>query len=222
MRGGGRAIGEADGVGEVGETVVVIDFETTGLSPAQGARATEVAAVRLSDSKVVDRYHSLMNAGVAIPAMIEELTGISNAMIAQAPAAGRVMEELAGFIGETTLVAHNASFDRKFLQAELQRIGRPQRAEMLCSLRVARRVYPDAPNHKLETLIRHARLAKTGRYHRALADAEMTAALWLRMQDELARSFGLVSVPLALLRKIQSAPCHALRACIEAHRRAGA
>lgn len=201
------------------ETVVVIDFETTGLSPEQGARATEVAAVLVADGAIVDRYQSLMNAGVHIPPFIEALTGISNRMLREAPTAGTVMAELADFIGETPLVAHNAAFDRKFLQAELQRIGRPQRATMLCSMRMARRIYPDAPNHQLATLVRHARIAETGPYHRALADAEMTAGLWLKMHEALAETFKLESVPLALLDKIQSAPCNGLRGCVEAYRR---
>ena len=67
------------------ELVAVIDFETTGLSPAQGDRATEIAAVLLCDGKVVDHYQSLMNAGVRIPPYIEALTGISTAMVRQAP-----------------------------------------------------------------------------------------------------------------------------------------
>lgn len=201
------------------ETVVVIDFETTGISPEHGARATEVAAVLVADGKILARYQSLMNAGVRIPPFIEELTGISNRMVRQAPDASRVMGELAEFIGGTPLVAHNASFDKKFLQAEFSRINISPRSEMLCSMRVARRVYPQAANHKLETLVRHARINKTGAYHRALADAEMTAGLWLEMQAELGRLFDLESVPLALLRKIQSAPCRGLRGCVEAYRR---
>lgn len=203
-------------------TVVVIDFETTGLSPEQGARATEVAAVMVSNGAIVDRYQSLMNAGVHIPPFIESLTGISNRMVRQAPGAAAVMQALAEFIGDIPLVAHNAAFDRKFLQAELQRIGQPQRAPMLCSMRLARRIYPNAPNHQLATLVRHARVAETGAYHRALADAEMTAGLWLRMHEELERSFNLNGVPLALLQKIQNAPCNGLRACVDAYRRRSA
>jgi len=201
------------------EIVVVIDFETTGLSPEQGARATEVAAVLVSDGAIVDRFQSLMNAGVRIPPFIESLTGISNRMIQQAPGAAEVMRQLAEFVGEIPLVAHNAAFDRKFLESEFQRIGQPQRAPMLCSMRMARRIYPTAPNHRLATLVRHARVAETGAYHRALADAEMTAGLWLRMHEELGRTFNLEGVPLALLKKIQSAPCKGLRACVEAYRR---
>ena len=77
------------------ETVAVIDFETTGLSPAMGDRATEVAVVIVDDGRIVDRYQSLMNSGARIPAFIEALTGISNAMIRKAPPAAEVMNALA-------------------------------------------------------------------------------------------------------------------------------
>jgi len=101
--------------------IAVIDFETTGISPAMGDRATEVALVLLEHGRVVDRFQSLMNAGVRIPAFVTQLTGISNAMVAGAPPAEQVMREAARFVGDTPLVAHNAAFDRKFWQAELAR-----------------------------------------------------------------------------------------------------
>ena len=99
------------------EAVAVIDFETTGLSPAQGDRATEIAAVIVEDGRVVDRYQSLMNAGVRIPAYIEALTGITNAMVRSAPSAGEVMRDVSDFVGDMPIVAHNASFDAKFWDA---------------------------------------------------------------------------------------------------------
>jgi DNA polymerase III subunit epsilon len=98
------------------EPVVVIDFETTGLSPEHGARATEIAAVLVRNGQVVDRYQSLMNAGQRIPPFIQSLTGITNSMIRAAPPAAQVMAEVADFVGDYPLVAHNASFDRKFWQ----------------------------------------------------------------------------------------------------------
>lgn len=199
--------------------LVVIDFETTGLSPGQGERATEVAAVLINETGIVDRYASLMNAGRAIPALIQQLTGISNAMIRTAPRAEVVMAELHAFIKGRPLVAHNASFDQGFLKAELERIGKPCPAELLCSLRVARRVYPEMPNHKLETLVRHARIESTGRAHRALADAEVTALLWLHMQQKLRQDFGLPEVPLELMRRIQAAPTRGLANCVDTFRR---
>jgi DNA polymerase III subunit epsilon len=69
------------------ETVAVIDFETTGMSPEQGARATEIAAVLVEDGQIVARFQSLMNTGAWVPPFIEQLTGISNAMLAKAPPA---------------------------------------------------------------------------------------------------------------------------------------
>ena len=79
--------------------IAVIDFETTGLSPAMGDRATEVAIVLVQGGRIVDRFQSLMNAGVRIPTFITQLTGISNAMIASAPAADRVMVDASRFVG---------------------------------------------------------------------------------------------------------------------------
>ncbi|EPN22447.1 exonuclease, partial [Pseudomonas syringae pv. actinidiae ICMP 18804] len=93
------------------ERVAVIDFETTGISPNPGCRATEIAVVIMEQGRIVERFQSLMNAGVRIPAFIEGLTGISNNMIRTAPSAERVMGDVADFVGSTPLVAHNASFD---------------------------------------------------------------------------------------------------------------
>ncbi len=188
------------------DVVAVIDFETTGLSPAQGDRATEIAAVILEDGKVVDRYQSLMNAGVRIPSFIEGLTGISNAMIREAPPVGQVMLEVANFVGDYPLVAHNASFDCKFWDAELERINQQRRQEFICSLLLARRLMPDAPSHKLGALIEYANLPVAGRAHRALADAEMAASLLAHLMSELKSRHGIQQVTHELLRKIQGVP----------------
>jgi DNA polymerase III subunit epsilon len=128
------------------EPVVVIDFEATGLSPDDGDRATEIAAVLIRDARIVDQYRRLMNAGRHIPAFIEHLTGISNAMVRESPPACQVMAEVADFVGDYPLVAHNAAFDRKFWNAELARIGRRTPQAFACSMLVARRVLPQAPN----------------------------------------------------------------------------
>lgn len=79
--------------------IAVIDFETTGMSPSQGARATEVAIVLLEGGQVVDRFQSLMKTGAWIPPFITELTGISNAMLQDAPSADAVMRDAARFVG---------------------------------------------------------------------------------------------------------------------------
>jgi DNA polymerase-3 subunit epsilon len=165
--------------------IAVIDFETTGLSPAMGDRATEVAIVMLEHGQVVDRFQSLMNAGRYIPSFIESLTGISNAMVAAAPAADKVMLEANRFVGNAPMVAHNASFDRRFWEAELGLAGEKGTQPFACTMLVARRLYPQAPSHKLGVLIDYHRLPKAGRAHRAMADAEMAASLLGQIQDDL-------------------------------------
>lgn len=108
--------------GRSADTVVVLDFETTGLSPDYGDRAIEIGAVLLEDGKVSDRFQALMNPGMRISGFIENYTGITNSMLQKAPPCAEVMDEFAGFIKDHHLVAHNASFDKRFLDAELARI----------------------------------------------------------------------------------------------------
>ena len=197
------------------DPLVVIDFETTGLSPDAGDRATEIAAVLIRDGHIVDQYQSLMNAGRRIPSFIEQLTGISNAMVREAPPASQVMAEVADFVGDYPLVAHNASFDRKFWEAELARIGRRTTQPFICSLLLSRRLLPEAPNYKLGTLVRHAGLPVAGRAHRAQADAEMAAHLTLYLERSLMTRFGLAEVSHDLLGRIQRTPKAKLAGCVE-------
>ena len=192
--------------------VAVIDFETTGLSPAMGDRATEVAIVLLEAGVVVDRFQSLMNAGVHIPAFITSLTGISNAMIASAPPADRVMRDASRFTGNVPLVAHNAAFDRKFWQAELARAGEAAAHPFACTLLVSRRLYPQAPSHKLGVLADYHQLPKAARAHRALADAEMAASLLGQIQHDLRTRHGVTRPDHALLMQLQRCAKPALRA----------
>jgi len=98
-------------------TAVVIDFETTGLSPHYGDRTIEVGAVLVSDNQIVDRFQSLMNPKMKVSSFIEDYTGISNKMLAKAPDINDVMKKLKVFISNHHLVAHNASFDSRFLDA---------------------------------------------------------------------------------------------------------
>jgi DNA polymerase-3 subunit epsilon len=173
--------------------IAVIDFETTGSAPGQGARATEVAIVLVEGGQVVGQFQSLMNAGVPVPPFITQLTGISNAMVAAAPPACEVMAQALRFVGSTPMVAHNAPFDRGFWQAELARAGCEAAQPFACTVRLSRRLYPQAPNHQLGTLARFHRLPSAGRAHRALADAQVTAALLLRIQQDLRERWGVAA-----------------------------
>lgn len=188
------------------ERIAVIDFETTGLSPSSSCRATEIAVVILEQGRIVERYQSLMNTGVRVPGFIEQLTGISNAMLRTAPPAERVMNEVNEFVGITPLVAHNAAFDQKFWDYEMGRIKRTRLQNFACSLLLARRLMPAAPNHKLGTLTAFADLPHTGQAHRAMADAEMAANLTAYLADQLRQQHGLKALDHDLLCKLQKVP----------------
>ena len=174
------------------ETIAVIDFETTGSSPGQGARATEIAAVLVQGGQIVGRFQSLMNSGAWVPPFIEQLTGITNAMLLRAPPARAVMRELAQFTRGCPLVAHNAAFDRGFWLAERERAEcEPDPAQTFaCTVLLSRRLYPQAENCRLGTLAKFHALPSAGRAHRALADAEVTAHLLLRIQRDVAERYA--------------------------------
>ena len=188
-----------------------------------GARATEIAVVLVQDGRTVGRYASLMRSGTWVPPFIEQLTGISNRMLAAAPPAAEVMAEVADFCRGAALVAHNASFDRGFwlhemalAQAEGRLAGLDAGRvvpEFGCTLLLSRRLWPEVPNHKLGTLARWHGITATGRAHRALADAEMAAELWLRITDDVQKRYA-ASVPFGLLCALQRTPRHQLARCV--------
>jgi len=185
------------------ETMAIIDFETTGLAPKDGARATEIAAVIVQDSKIVGRYQSLMNAGITVPPFITELTGITNSMVRSAPPSSQVMQEVLEFLGPLPVVAHNASFDEKFFQHECLLAGKASANQFACSMLVSRRLFPTSPNHKLDTLVRTLDITRTGDFHRALPDAEMTAELLVKIGEHLRNEYGINYPTHELLRKLQ-------------------
>lgn len=189
------------------DPLVVLDFETTGLQPEQGDRITEVGLVRIESGHIVDRYQSLVNCEVRVPRHIVAYTGITQQMVDEAPPAAEVMRRMADFIGETAVVSHNAVFDNRFLVRECRR----QRVGMviepfICSMRLARRVYPQIRSHSLAELARVLRLNATGAPHRAPVDAELAAQLMLRMGTDLAALFPDALVTARLLRQVQDMP----------------
>ena len=200
------------------ERIAVIDFETTGISPSSSCRATEIAVVILEQGRIVERYQSLMNAGVRVPAFIEQLTGISNAMLRTAPSAEQGMNEVNEFVGITPLLAHNAAFDQKFWDFELGRIKRTRLQNFACSLLLARRLMPAAPNHKLGTLTTFASLPNTGKAHRAMADAEMAANLTTHLAQELRQKHGLRELSHDLLVSLQKVPAAKINEHLKRHR----
>ncbi|GEA60025.1 3'-5' exonuclease [Vibrio comitans] len=182
-------------------SVVVLDFETTGLSPNMGDRAIEIGAVKLINGEVVDTFQQLMNPGFRVSSFIERYTGISNNMLHTAPSCAEVMSEFASFVGDSNMVAHNASFDKRFLDAELSPLGIEYRGQFACSMLIARRLYQDAPTHKLGDLVRYKNIEHDGVFHRALADSEMTAKLWMVMLQEL-QSRGVIEPEFTFMQKV--------------------
>jgi DNA polymerase-3 subunit epsilon len=187
------------------DTLVVLDFETTGLSPGQGDRTIEVGAVLVERGQITRRFQSLMNPGFPVNSFIESYTGISNAMLRTAPPCGDVIAEFVCFLGNHNLVAHNASFDRRFLDSELARINGGYAGDFACSMLVSRRIYQDAPDHKLGTLVAYENIPHDGTFHRALADSEMTARLWLRMLEHLTEQYAITRPSFDLMQKIAKA-----------------
>ena len=197
------------------ETVVIIDFETTGLSPDNGDRAIEIGAVRIEDGEITDHFQELMNPGQRISHFIEDYTGITNGMLKNASPCKEVMHKFADFISGYNLVAHNASFDKRFLDAELGKISRKYSGQFACSMLVARRIYQEAPNHKLGTLVKYANIPSEVFFHRALYDSKMTAKLWLAMLEYIERQYCIESIPFALIQKLAKTPKKAVSKFLE-------
>ncbi len=191
-------------------TVVVLDFETTGLSPGAGDRAIEIGAVRVEDGEITGRFQELMNPGQRVSGFIESYTGISNAMLAQARPCEAVMRDFAEFIDGYNLVAHNASFDKRFLDAELERISLDYSGQFSCSMLAARRIFQQAPDHKLGTLVDFMNIPVEGVFHRALYDSEMTAKLWLAMLNDVCERYVLSVIDFRLMQKLAKTPKHAV------------
>lgn len=174
--------------------IVMLDFETTGLSPDFGDRVTEVAAVRIINDKIVDRFVSLVNCNVRIPSFITELTGITQTMVNTAPCASIVMPKLMQFIGTDILAAHNASFDSKFLHSENRRLGlTTHSANLLCSLKLSRRIFPGLSSYKLTNLSSSLGIDFKSKAHRAEADAEVAAKLLIYIGQHLRTNYNLIS-----------------------------
>ncbi|MFA7555430.1 MAG: 3'-5' exonuclease [Spongiibacteraceae bacterium] len=188
------------------DSVIILDFETTGLSPDMGDRAIEIGAVRLHNGQIVERFQELMNPGQRISSFIENYTGITNAMLQNAAPCTEVMRRFSDFIGNTNLVAHNASFDKRFLDAEMARIPHYYGGQFGCSLLASRRIFQQAPNHQLGTLVKHIRVDAQGEFHRALYDAEMTSKVWMAMLTAMTEQYSLTEIPFSLIQKLNKTP----------------
>lgn len=155
-----------------------VDLETTGGSAAEH-RITEIGVV-VVNANGVSTWTTLVDPQQPIPPFIQQLTGITDAMVRGAPTfadiAGALFERLDGKL----FVAHNASFDRGFLRAEFERAGIAFNPDVLCTVRLSRALFPRESRHGLDALIERHALAPSAR-HRALADADLIWQFWQKL-----------------------------------------
>ncbi len=162
---------------------VVLDLETTG-GRATGDSITEIAAVRIDDGVETQRWSSLVNPGTPIPYYIQNLTGINDALVADAPRFKQVADTLLAILEGSVLVAHNVGFDHGFLRSEYARLGHELRVPSLCSVRLSRKLYPQYKSHGLDAIIQRHGLHTNAR-HRAMGDVDMVLTWLAQAQAEL-------------------------------------
>lgn len=175
-------------------TFVVLDLETTGGSNERDS-ITEIAAVKIRGGEVIGEFDTLVNPGRPIPQSVVSITGITDAMVAEAPELASILPSLIEFCGGAVLVAHNAAFDTGFLRTNYEAHGFDwPKPRVLCTVRLARRLVgrDETPNHKLATLARVLK-ARTEPRHRALRDARATVDV-LHALLERAAGFGVRSL----------------------------
>jgi DNA polymerase-3 subunit epsilon len=165
---------------------VVVDTETTGGRSLLGDRITEFAAVVVKGGEIVDVYETLINPQRSIPPFVTQLTNITWDMVRNAPTFDRVAPEVMRVLEGNVFVAHNATFDWRFITAEVSRCtGRQLRGRRLCTVRIARKVLPQLSRRSLDYVARYYGVEIRNR-HRAGGDALATAKCLLRMMSDLA------------------------------------
>src|SRR6478736_515724 len=158
-------------------SLAFVDLETTG-TRAEADRITEIGIVRVDidgggPPRVVE-WSTLVDPEVPIPPAIQVLTGITDSMVASAPTFSTIAGDVAQMLGGRVFVAHNARFDYGFLKHAFARLERPFSARVLCTVRLSRRLFPEADRHNLDSIVARHGLPIAGR-HRALGDARV---LW--------------------------------------------
>jgi DNA polymerase-3 subunit epsilon len=157
----------------------VIDIETTGIGPRH--RIVEIAGVKFSNNKIVDVFDTYVDPGMPIPPYATAIHGIRDADVADAPTIKEIMPYFCKFIGNSDVVGHNVRFDLDFLVRSGMDIDLSNR-HIFDTLYLSRRYVKDAPNHKLETMIRWFNI-NTDKRHRAKDDSIATGELFLKLYN---------------------------------------
>lgn len=174
------ALHERDSLSET--ALIFVDIETTG-TRATRDRITEIAALKVVNGEVIDRWTSLIYPECKVPLQISQLTGIRDDMLSDAPRFSEIADSLREWLGDSGLVAHNARFDYSFLRNEFKRVGVDFRATLLCTLRLSRRMAPQERYHNLQALLKRYGITSAG-HHRACDDVDALWALWQAWQTE--------------------------------------
>ena len=164
------------------EDYVVIDLETTGLSPSN-CEIIELSAVKIVDNTIVDTFSTLLKPETPVSDFIEELTGITNEMLSTAPKISDVIHDFLLFMGKNILVGHNITFDINFLRHNCQKILNLNfDNDYVDTLRLSKKLIPDIENHKLSTVSKHFGITPASE-HRAMADCMTTNDVFLKLHE---------------------------------------
>lgn len=159
---------------------VAIDVETTGLSPTAN-ELIEISAIKYKGNEKIDTFTTLIKPKVRIPYYITNITGITNEMVQNSPVVEEIMPSLINFVGESPIVAHNANFDYKFIQNYSNNAF--SKNELIDTVQIGRRLYPNLPNHKLGTIAKHIGIIED-RFHRAEFDCECCAKIYMEYLEK--------------------------------------
>lgn len=166
----------------------VVDVETTGTSPGEGDRVTEIAVMGVSGGDLVEEYSTLVDPGRPVPPEVTRLTGITDQMLEDAPPFEEVAPEVRRTLEDRIFVAHNASFDWRFVTEEMRRASSLLPVgPRLCTLRLARRALPGLSRRGLDALADHYGVEVSDR-HRAAGDARATVTILNRLVEEADRA----------------------------------
>jgi DNA polymerase-3 subunit epsilon len=157
----------------------VVDIETTG-NGYKGQKITEISIFVFDGKKVLDEYTTLVNPEQNIPAFITNLTGITNAMVRNAPKFYEVAKKIEEITKDTIFVAHNVNFDYNIIQAEFKSLGFDFKRKKLCTVRLTRKIVPGLKSYSLGNICVDENIPINGR-HRAKGDAEATTELFRRL-----------------------------------------
>lgn len=165
------------------DAYVVFDIETTGFSFSNDG-ITEIGAVKIKEGRIVDRFSSFVNPEQMIPSKVIELTGITQAMVDRAPLLDTVLPEFLAFIGDAAVVAHNAPFDVSFIRYACDQRGIFFEPPIVDTLSLSRLLLKKIKRHNLKAVTRHLKITLND-HHRAVADAEATAQVFLHLVRQL-------------------------------------